>query len=75
MITVVGNYSTTTKYNTCNAILKSGKRKGEICGKKSLKYTITPTQQFCKAHEKWSDNFKNKPVCIPIPETNIVVTI
>ena len=44
-------------------------------GKKSLKYTITPTSQFCKAHEKWSVNYKKKPVCIPIPQTNNVVTI
>lgn len=56
-------------YIPCNHILKRGPRKGQTCGKKSLKYTITPTQQFCKAHEKWSDNF------IPIPKENIVVTI
>ena len=59
----------------CNHILKRGPRKGQLCGKKSLKYTITPTQQFCKAHEKWSVNFNKKPVCIPVPQTNNVVTI
>tara|TARA_B100001758_G_scaffold105802_1_gene90681 strand:- start:8248 stop:8937 length:690 start_codon:yes stop_codon:yes gene_type:complete len=59
----------------CNHILTRGPRKGEICGKKSLKYTITPISQFCKAHEKWSVNYKKKPVCIPVPQTNNVVTI
>ena len=59
----------------CSHILKRGPRKGQTCGKKSLPYTILPHQQFCKAHEKWSDNFKKKPVCIPVPQTNNVVTI
>lgn len=56
----------------CNHILTRGPRKGEICGKKSLKHTITPTQQFCKAHEKWSPNFKKKPNVLI---TNNIVTI
>ncbi len=59
----------------CSHILTRGPRKGQTCGNKSLSYTILPHQQFCKAHEKWSDNFKKKPVCIPIPQTNNVVTI
>lgn len=59
----------------CNHILTRGPRKGEICGKKSLKYTITPISQFCKAHEKWSVNYKKKTVCIPIPQANNIVTI
>ena len=64
-----------TIHPPCNHILTRGSRKGQPCGKKSLKYTITPTQQFCKAHEKWSVNYKKKPVCIPVPQTNNVVTI
>ncbi|RZD40370.1 MAG: hypothetical protein CXT73_06610 [Methanobacteriota archaeon] len=43
----------------CNYTLKRGPRKGCCCGKKTLLYTIAPTQQYCKAHEKWSSNYGN----------------
>ena len=50
------------KFKSCIALLKSGKRKGEMCGKPCI-------DKFCNRHnkiKKISENIKIVPTCIAI---------